>query len=49
VTLKKVSVGIEVNIVQEDLPDVIPPEELLREERTTFAHSEFFAFCPPAQ
>lgn len=26
VTLKKVSVGTEVNIVQEGLPDVIPPE-----------------------
>jgi uncharacterized protein YndB with AHSA1/START domain len=26
VTLKKVSVGTEVNIVQERLPDVIPPE-----------------------
>ncbi len=26
VTLKEVSVGIEVNIVQEGLPDVIPPE-----------------------
>ena len=26
VTLKKVSVGTELNIVQEDVPDVIPPE-----------------------
>ena len=26
VMLKKVSVGTEVNIVQEDIPDVIPPE-----------------------
>jgi uncharacterized protein YndB with AHSA1/START domain len=26
VTLKKVSVGTEVNIVQEGLPDVIPPQ-----------------------
>jgi uncharacterized protein YndB with AHSA1/START domain len=26
VTLKRVSVGTEVNIVQEGLPDVIPPE-----------------------
>ncbi len=26
VTLKEVSVGTEVNIVQEGLPDVIPPE-----------------------
>jgi hypothetical protein len=26
VTLKKVSVGIEVNIVQAGIPDVIPPE-----------------------
>jgi hypothetical protein len=26
VTLKKVSVGTEVNIVQEGVPDVIPPE-----------------------
>jgi hypothetical protein len=26
VTLKNVSVGTEVNIVQEGLPDVIPPE-----------------------
>jgi hypothetical protein len=26
VTLKKVSVGTELNIVQEGLPDVIPPE-----------------------
>ncbi len=26
ITLKKVSVGVEVNIVQEGVPDVIPPE-----------------------
>ena len=26
VTLKKVSVGTELNIVQEGVPDVIPPE-----------------------
>lgn len=26
ITLKKVSVGTEVNVVQEGVPDVIPPE-----------------------
>ena len=41
VTLKKVSVGTEVHIVQEGLPDVIPPEACVlgwQESLTLLAH-----------